>query len=47
MFSAMEEEYDKLQSKIDYYEGLIDYLYDHVPCMDELIALYDEGLGDE
>ena len=27
---------------IDYYEGLLDYLYDHVPCLDELIEMYNE-----
>lgn len=27
---------------IEYYEGLIDFLDDHVPCLDELIALYEE-----
>jgi hypothetical protein len=35
------------EDMIEYYECLIDYLYDHVPCMDELIALYDEGLEDD
>ena len=30
------------EDMIEYYECLIDHLYELVPCMDELIALYDE-----
>lgn len=32
---------------IDYYEGLIDYLDDNVPCLGELIQMYDEGLEED
>ena len=28
----------------EYYEDLIDYLYDHVPCLDVLISNYNETL---
>lgn len=27
---------------IEYYEGLLDFLDDRVPCLDELISLYEE-----
>lgn len=27
---------------LDWYEGLVDFLQDHVPCLDELIQLYEE-----
>jgi len=27
---------------IEWYEGLIDFLQDHVPCLDDLIQLYEE-----
>lgn len=30
------------QDLIEYYECLIDFLSDNVPCLDELIALYEE-----
>lgn len=30
------------QDLIEYYESLIDFLSDHTPCLDELIALYEE-----
>lgn len=30
------------QDLIEYYECLIDFLSDHVACLDELIALYEE-----
>ena len=33
-----------LQSKVEWYEGLIDFLDDNVPCLDELIKLYEESL---
>lgn len=29
--------------KLDYYERLLDYLDDMVPCLGELIAQFDEG----
>lgn len=28
--------------KIDYYERLLDFLDDMIPCLDELIAQFDE-----
>lgn len=28
--------------KLDYYERLLDFLDDMVPCLDELIAQFDE-----
>ena len=28
---------------VEYYEGLIDFLDDMVPCLDDLIEQYDEG----
>lgn len=31
-----------LVDKLDYYERLIDFLDDMVPCLDELIAQFDE-----
>ena len=31
---------------VDYYEDLIDFLGDHIHCLDELIALYEEGMND-
>lgn len=43
----IEYEFDKLQAKIDYYEGLIDFLDDRVPCLGELISMYDEELEGE
>lgn len=27
---------------IEYYEGLLDYLDDHVACLDELVEMYNE-----
>jgi hypothetical protein len=27
---------------IEWYEGLIDFLQDHVPCLDDLIQLYED-----
>lgn len=27
---------------IEYYEGLLDFLDDRVPCLDELIELFEE-----
>lgn len=27
---------------IEWYEGLIDFLQDHVPCLEDLIQLYEE-----
>ena len=32
---------------LGYYEGLIDFLYDMVPCLDDLIEQYNEGISDE
>ena len=32
---------------LEYYEGLIDFLYDMVPCLDDLIEQYNEGISDE
>lgn len=43
----IEYEFDKLQTKIDYYAGLIDYLDDCIPCLGELIQMYDEGLEED
>ena len=34
---------DQMQSKIDYYEALLDYLDDMVPCLGELIEQFKEG----
>ena len=28
---------------VEYYEGLVDFLYDMVPCLDDLIEQYNEG----
>jgi len=36
-----EEKLD-LVDKLDYYERLLDFLDDVVPCLDELIAQFDE-----
>jgi hypothetical protein len=36
-----EEKLD-LVDKLDYYERLLDFLDDMVPCLDELIAQFDE-----
>lgn len=33
---------EKAQKIIEYYEGLLDFLDDHVSCLDELIGLYEE-----
>ena len=27
---------------LEWYEGLVDFLQDHIPCLDELIQLYEE-----
>ena len=31
-----------LQARIDYYESLLEYLENNVPCLDVLIDLFDE-----
>lgn len=36
------EEKVDLVDKLDYYERLLDYLDDMVPCLDVLIAQFDE-----
>ena len=36
------EEKIALEFKVDYYERLLDYLDDMVPCLDELISQFDE-----
>lgn len=36
------EEKIDLVDKLDYYERLLDFLDDMVPCLDELIAQFDE-----
>lgn len=36
------EEKVDLADKLDYYERLLDFLDDMVPCLDELIAQFDE-----
>ena len=36
------EEKVDLVDKLDYYERLLDYLQDMVPCLDELIKQFDE-----
>ena len=33
------------EKAVDYYERLLDYLDDMVPCLGELIAQFDEGEG--
>lgn len=38
-----EREIKRLEDLIDYYEGLLDFLDDMVPCLGELIAMYNEG----
>jgi len=35
------------QDKIDYYEELLDFLDDHVPCLDELVCMFEEEDSDE
>ena len=34
-----------LVDKLDYYERLLDFLDDMVPCLDELIAQFNEDEG--
>ena len=34
-------------STLEYYEGLIDFLDDMVPCLDDLIEQYNERISDE
>lgn len=36
------EEKGDLVDKLDYYERLLDFLDDMVPCLDELIAQFDK-----
>ena len=36
------DDYETKSDLVDYYEELLDFLDDHVPCLDELIALFEE-----
>lgn len=36
-------EVESQQDLIDYYEELLDYLDDNIPCLDTLIELFNEG----
>ena len=35
----------ELTDRIEYLEGLIDFLYDHVPNIEDLETLYEESLN--
>jgi len=37
---------EEVQVRLRYYEDLLGYLDDHVPCLDDLITMFDES-GDE
>lgn len=41
------QELRSAKAALEYHEGLLDYLYDMVPCLDDLIANYDESLEGE
>lgn len=38
---------DDLELLVEYYEALLDYLDDVVPCLSELIGNFDESYGEE
>ena len=38
---------DDLEALVEYYEDLIGFLEDHVPCLDDLIESFDERHGEE
>lgn len=40
-FYKVQEQRDAVQSAVEYYEALIDYLHDVVPCIDAVIAEFD------
>lgn len=35
------------EEKVAYYEELLDFLDDHIPCLDELISLFDDQRGED
>jgi hypothetical protein len=35
------------KEKVEYYEVLLDFLDDMVPCLDDLITMFDEGYGND
>lgn len=35
----------ELRGRVEYLEGLIDFLYDHVPNIEDLETLYEESLN--
>ena len=41
--TAEENLLESYRKQIEYYEALIDYLDDRVPCLDELITMFNEG----
>lgn len=36
------EDIETQEDKIDYYEGLLDFLDDHLPNLEDLVALYED-----
>ena len=38
---------DDLELLVEYYEALLGFLEDHVPCLDVLIESFDEKYGEE
>ena len=40
------EDVETQEDLIEYYEGLLDFLDDNVPCLDELITIYNESEDD-
>ena len=36
---------DDLELLVEYSEDLLGFLEDHVPCLDELITIFDESYG--
>ena len=36
---------EEMEDKLDYYEGLLDYLDDVVPCLQEMIDYYNGEEG--
>lgn len=38
---------DDLEALVEFYEDLIGFLEDHVPCLDDLITLFNESYGEE
>lgn len=38
------QELRSAKDSVAYYEGLLDYLHDVIPCLDDVVASYNEGL---